>query len=137
MTDKNGFHVIYKENAGEARINDGVLDTIAAVAAADVEGVASLRGSMTAEQITRSSSKSLSRSVKIESKDDKLHVHVVCSIKYGYSVPEVCKAVQEKVKESLQNMTGIDVAAVNVIVSEVQMEEPAKKKTVRKNAKEN
>ncbi len=137
MADKNSFHIIYNnEKNGQVQIMDEVLDTIAAVAATEVEGVASLRGNLTAEQITKGGSKNLSRSVKIQSEDNNLVVHLVLNIRFGYSVPEVSKAVQAKVKESLQNMTGLSVSAVHVSIAEVQMEEAPKKKTMKKPARE-
>ena len=133
MAEKNGFHIIYNdEKTGQVQIMDEVLDTIAALAATEVEGVASLRGGLTRDQITKGSSKNLSKSVKINSEGSSLVVHLVFNIEFGCSVPEVCKAVQEKVKESMQNMTGLSVTAVHVSIAEVSMGEPQKKKTVKK-----
>ena len=38
-------------------------------------------------------------------------------IKYGYNVKDVCGKVQDKVRTSLENMTGFNVTGVNINVS--------------------
>ena len=35
-------------------------------------------------------------------------------MRYGYSIPKTCKAVQEKVKAAIENMVGLSVEVVNV-----------------------
>ncbi|MBR1892314.1 MAG: Asp23/Gls24 family envelope stress response protein, partial [Lachnospiraceae bacterium] len=42
-------------------------------------------------------------------------------VKYGYSIPEVSKRVQEKVKSAIETMTGLSVADVNIRVAGVDM----------------
>jgi len=36
---------------------------------------------------------------------------------YGHTIPELGKAVQDGVKNAIESMTGLDVAAVNVNVA--------------------
>ena len=43
--------------------------------------------------------------------------------KYGYSIPDVCEKVQEKVKSAIENMTGLTVLDVNIKIAGVIMEE--------------
>jgi len=38
---------------------------------------------------------------------------------YGHTIPEVGKAVQENVKTTLESITGLEIAAVNVTVAGV------------------
>ena len=45
------------------------------------------------------------------------------NLKYGYSIPEVCETVQEKVKNAIENMTGLEVADINIRVAGVEMED--------------
>ena len=46
-----------------------------------------------------------------------------CSrLKYDYSIMDVTKKVQEKVKNAVENMTGLEVADVNIKVAGVEME---------------
>ena len=47
---------------------------------------------------------------------------VTLNLKYNYSVVEVSGKVQEKVKNAIENMTGLEVADVNIKVAGVEME---------------
>ena len=40
-------------------------------------------------------------------------------IDYGYNVPETSRKVQEKVKESIETMMGLDVVDVNIHIASV------------------
>mgnify|MGYP000112476548 CR=1 FL=1 len=45
------------------------------------------------------------------------------NLEYGYSIPETCKKVQEKVKTAIENMTGLEVSDVNISIAGVALEE--------------
>ncbi len=45
------------------------------------------------------------------------------NIRYGYNVPDTSAQIQEKVKTAIEMMTGLEVAAVNVKIVNVQMDE--------------
>jgi len=44
------------------------------------------------------------------------------SLEYGYNIPETCSKVQEKVKNAIENMTGLTVTDVNIRIVNVNME---------------
>ena len=48
-------------------------------------------------------------------------VDITVGINSGYSVPQTCRKVQEKVKTSIETMTGLEVVDVNVRVSSVAL----------------
>jgi uncharacterized alkaline shock family protein YloU len=50
-------------------------------------------------------------------------VDLALTIDYGYSVPEVSLDVQERVKSSIESMTGIEVGEVNIRVEDVLVDE--------------
>ena len=43
------------------------------------------------------------------------------TLEYGYGVPETAKQVQEKVKLSIENMTGLEVQEVNIRIAGVNI----------------
>ena len=43
-------------------------------------------------------------------------------LEYGYSIKKVSEEVQAKVKQSVENMTGLKVAVVNVVISGIKLE---------------
>ena len=45
------------------------------------------------------------------------------NLKYGYNIKQTTEKVQEKVKAAMENMTGLDVAGVNIRITGVEMPE--------------
>ena len=47
-------------------------------------------------------------------------------VKYGFKIQEVCRSVQEAVKNAIETMTGLKVVQVNIAVNSIAFEkEPA------------
>ena len=65
----------------------------------------------------------LSKGVKIITEEEnKVAVRLGVNISYGYEIPKICQQVQDKVKNAIENMTGLEVADVNIKVAGVEME---------------
>lgn len=92
------------------------------LAATEVEGVASMAGNITNELISRLGMKNLSKGVKVDVLEGVVTVSLALNMKYNYSIMDVSAKVQEKVKSAVENMTGLEVADVNVKVAGVEME---------------
>ena len=117
-------HVGYEEgNVKGVMISEEVISEIAAIAALGTEGVYALMGGTTYEHRNKLSSKTLRTGVKTVVADKKIKAYLAVQLKYGYSIPEVCEAVQERVKAHLESMTGLEVASVNIKVADVAVEE--------------
>ena len=101
---------------------DEVVAIIAALAATEVDGVASMAGNITNEVIGKLGIKNLSKGVKVDVLEGVVTVSLALNLKYDYSIMEVTKKVQEKVKNAVENMTGLEVADVNIKVAGVEME---------------
>ena len=113
--DERNIYTIQDDSSmGEVKIADEVVAIIAALAATEVEGVASMAGNITNELISRLGMKNLSKGVKVDV--------LALNMKYNYSIMDVSAKVQEKVKSAVENMTGLEVADVNVKVAGVEME---------------
>ena len=82
-----------------------------------------MAGNITNDIISRLGPKNLSRGVRVFMDNRKVSVDVALNISYGYSIPEVSAKVQEKVKNAIETMTGLDVACVNVRIAEVCMKD--------------
>ena len=121
--DERNIYTIQDDSSmGEVKIADEVVAIIAALAATEVEGVASMAGNITNELISRLGMKNLSKGVKVDVLEGVVTVSLALNMKYNYSILDVSANVQEKVKSSLDNMTGLEVADVNVKVAGVEME---------------
>lgn len=110
------------DEIGNVKVSDEVIMVIAGLAATEVEGVASISGGITNEVIVKSGVKSLSKSLRISFDEDELIVDVSVMIDFGYSIPKISAQVQEKVKNTIETMTGLTVMAVNVRIAGVNME---------------
>ena len=100
---------------------DEVVAIIAGLAATEVEGVSSMAGNITNEIVSKLGMKNLSKGIFVEVLDNEVKVDVAINIAYGYSIPEVSKKVQDRVKSAIENMTGLNVAVVNVRIATVDM----------------
>jgi len=123
-----------ENNAPEVKINDNpegtvsfatdVVATIAGLAANEVEGVASMTSSNSsfADILTRKSSRSYTKGVKVDINDNRVTVDVNIVVDYGSPVPDVARNIQENVKKAIETMSGLDVHNVDVHVQGVSFE---------------
>ena len=120
--ERNIYTIQNDASKGEIKIADEVVAIIAALAATEVEGVASMAGNITNELIGKLGMKNLSKGVKVDVLEGIVTVSLALNLKYNYSIVEVSARVQEKVKNAIENMTGLEVAHVNIKVAGVEME---------------
>ena len=119
--ERNTYSIQSDASLGEVKIADEVVAIIAALAATEVEGVDSMAGNIPNELISRLGMKNLSKGVKVDVLECVVTVSLSLNLKYNYSIPEVTRKVQEKVKNAVENMTGLEVADVNIKVAGVEM----------------
>ena len=120
--ERNIYTIQNDASKGEIKIADEVVAIIAALAATEVEGVASMAGNITNELIGKLGMKNLSKGVKVDVLEGIVTVSLALNLKYNYSIVEVSARVQEKGKNAIENMTGLEVADVNIKVAGVEME---------------
>ena len=120
--ERNIYTIQNDASKGEIKIADEVVAIIAALAATEVEGVASMAGNITNELIGKLGMKNLSKGVKVDVLEGIVTVSLALNLKYNYSIVEESARVQEKVKNAIENMTGLEVADVNIKVAGVEME---------------
>lgn len=113
-----------KSFISEVKIAGDVIATIAGLAATEIEGIASMQGNLTNELVGKLGMKNLTKGVSISFDEGGTSVHVALSVimKYGYSIPKVCKAVQDRVKSAIENMAGLKVLDVNINIVGVETE---------------
>ena len=119
--ERNTYTIQSDASLGEVKIADEVVAIIAALAATEVDGVASMAGNITNEVIGKLGIKNLSKGVKVDVLEGVVTVSLALNLKYDYSIMEVTAKVQEKVKNAVENMTGLEVADVNIKVAGVEM----------------
>jgi uncharacterized alkaline shock family protein YloU len=121
MADNRKTFKIKSDQVGDVRVADEVVAIIAGLATTEVEGVSSMAGNITNEIVSKLGMKNLSKGILVEVMENEVKVDVAINISYGYSIPEVSSKVQDKVKTAIENMTGLNVAVVNVRIASVDM----------------
>ena len=123
MAELNKTFQIKSDETGDIRVSEEVVAIIAGLAATEVEGVSSMAGNITNEIVSKLGMKNLSKGIFVEVMDGEIKVDVALNIAYGYAIPEISAKVQERVKSSVENMTGLTVAVVNVRIAGVDMDD--------------
>jgi uncharacterized alkaline shock family protein YloU len=125
-----------KEGMGEIRISSDVVSIIASNAALEVEGIASFGGGIAGNLSQVLGRKNPYKGVKVEVTENRevnIDLHIV--VEYGVRIPDVAWKLQERIKQNVEQMTGLHVEEINVHVQGVNFEKEAKKseKTVVEN----
>ena len=96
------------------KISSDVIAVIAGVAVSEVDGVYSMAGGF-AGGITEvlKGKKNLAKGIKVESEGNKAKIDVNIIVEYGARIPDVAFGIQNKVKTSVEEMTGLKVEEVN------------------------
>ncbi len=109
---------IKTENEG-IKISNDVVAVIAGVAVSEVQGVSGMAGGF-AGGITEvlSGKKNLAKGIKVDI-EEKVKIDVNIIVEYGSRIPDVAFEIQNRVKKSVEGMTGLKVEEVNVHVQGV------------------
>ncbi|WP_274361573.1 Asp23/Gls24 family envelope stress response protein [Paenibacillus thermotolerans] len=107
------------EQSGSIRIADDVVATVAGLAALETPGIAAMSGGISEGWAKRLSGKNAQKGVSVEVGNVEAAVDLRVIVHYGVAIHNVCRDLQERVRESIENMTGLRVVEVNVKVEGV------------------
>ena len=97
---------IEKDSFGEVKISADVVATL---------------GSFTNEIAGKLGVKNLSKGVKAVIEEEKVMIDMNIVMKYGYNILKTCKQIQDRVSQSVENMTGFEVKEVNIRIAGVSI----------------
>jgi uncharacterized alkaline shock family protein YloU len=109
------------------RISDEVIATIAGIAASEVKGVTSLSGGIADGIASMLGRKNLGKGVKVEMGEKEVVIDLSIIVEYGSKIHIVAKDIQSKVREVVEDMTGLTVVEINVSVLGVNIDKDLKK----------
>jgi uncharacterized alkaline shock family protein YloU len=113
-------HKEEKTELGSIKIHNEVIGAIASQATCEVGGVARMGGSFARSMYDLLSKKSSYKGIKIETlKDNELKITVYIIVEYGVDIPTIAARVQENVRKSVEQMTGLSLAEVDVNIQGV------------------
>lgn len=108
---------------GTVKIADDVVAMIAAFAALDVEGVACMPGDITREMISRGGMKKIAKSVRVDVTREGVKADLSIIMEYGYNIPTTSSRVQKRVKNAIEEMTGLAVIDVDIHIAGISIPE--------------
>ena len=119
-------YVTRVDELGNIHISEEVLAVLTAAAALEVAGVSSLASGST--DITELlGKKNVARGVRVQVEEEQVQVELTILVKYGYTIMDVARAVQDAVTTNIESMSGLKVQAVNINVGGVTFEKEAPK----------
>jgi len=123
IMEENKVHTLDNNaSLGSVQIADDVVAIIAGLAATEVDGVSAMAGNITNELMSMVGYKKLTKGVKVDIEDRKVNVELALMMDYGYNIPATSAKVQDKVKATIESMTGLEVVGVNVRIAGVDMQ---------------
>ena len=128
MAEQNNMLEMTQSNndLGKVEIAPEVIEVIAGIAAAEVEGIAQMRGNFAAGVVERLGKKNHGKGVKVELSEESVKVDIYCTVKFGISIPKVAQEVQDNIRQALINMTAIEPDEVNIHIVGVVFETAGK-----------
>ncbi|MBO2533278.1 MAG: Asp23/Gls24 family envelope stress response protein [Thermoactinomycetaceae bacterium] len=108
-----------KNQRGGLRFSTEVLETIAGIAASEVDGILSMSGGIVEGFAERLGRKNLTKGVTVELGETEVAVDLKVVVEYGRNVPEIYDQVVKNVERAITNMTGLKVVEVNMYVEGV------------------
>lgn len=120
-TGRNTNGLQEEETIGSVQIADEVVAMIASLATTEVEGVSSLVGNISNELMSKVGVRNLTKGVRVEVTGSNVKVELAVLMEYGYNIPGTSQKVQERVKNAIENMTGLTVTDVNLRIVGVSM----------------
>lgn len=118
--DNNAVN-LNRDTLGSVQIANDVVAIIAGLAATEVDGITSMAGNISNELMSKVGYRSLTKGVKVDIDNGQVEVELSLRMDYGHNIPSTCAKVQDKVKTTIENMTGLEVVNVNVRIAGVDM----------------
>ncbi len=110
---------------GSLRISTEVIAKIARCAALEIEGVADVSCGVQNKKIKGFlENTSIQAPVTVEMRDGTANITIELVVRFGTRLPTMAEKVQQNVKAAVQNMTGVTVSRVNLVIAGLCIEEP-------------
>ena len=113
---------------GSIQISEDVVASVTGMAVLEVEGVCGLSSSIGTDIAEMLGMKTLSKGVRLSTTETGA-LRIDCDVvsKFGQNIFELAKNVQDAVRSSLESVTGLNVAKVNVNVCGIALPRESRK----------
>ncbi|MCR5501852.1 MAG: Asp23/Gls24 family envelope stress response protein [Lachnospiraceae bacterium] len=107
---------------GSVRIADDVVAMIAGIAALEVEGVHAMAGNVGNGIFRKVGLRNPQKGVRVSIVDKNVTADASIIVDYGYNIPTVSQKAQDRIKQMIESMTGLEVTDVNIRVAGVNLQ---------------
>ncbi|MBP2078231.1 Asp23/Gls24 family envelope stress response protein [Oceanobacillus polygoni] len=121
MSEQPLLNVSDNTALGKVEIAPEVIEVIAGIAATEVDGVHAMRGNFATGVVERFGKKAHNKGIKVELLEDGVTIDVYVILNFGVSIPQVAQKLQTNIRQTLTNMTALELKEINVHVVGVQM----------------
>src|SRR6266542_2658309 len=131
VADKVGNEAELAAERGTTTIADEVVEKIAGIATREVPGVYDLGGDVARifaavkERVGLGEAKTENKGVSVTLSGKTAEVNLTIVIEYGYVVYSVTEKVRAKVISEIENLLGLDVTTVDILVDDVHVSDEA------------
>ena len=127
MAENKEYFTQEMEN-GSIQISEDVVASVTGMAVLEVEGVCGLSSTIGTDIAEMLGMKTLSKGVRISGTEAGA-LRIDCDVvsKFGQNIFELARNVQENVKSSVESVTGLTVAEVNVTICGIALPKETKK----------
>jgi len=114
--------VVKSNSLGELIIPDDVLAVLAGISAIECYGIVGMASQKATDGLVELlGNENLSRGVKVVSQGSEVSIDLHIIVEYGISIATVAKNIIETVKYKVENLTGVTVRKVNIMVEGVRV----------------
>lgn len=106
-------------NLGIVNISDEVIGVVAGIAASEIDGILEINHNNSTGIGHKFSKKSLGKGIKVNVENGEAVIEIGVTVQYGINIPDVVSQVQENVRRTVEAITGLKVALVNIYVQNI------------------
>ncbi|MFA1821576.1 Asp23/Gls24 family envelope stress response protein [Virgibacillus oceani] len=122
MNEQPLLNVDGDTSLGKVEIAPEVIEVIAGIAAAEVDGLFAMRGNFASGVAERFGRTAHSKGVKVELTENGILIDLYVILNYGASIPQVAQELQSSIRQTIMSMTALEIKEINVHVVGIQMD---------------
>lgn len=110
--------IINDLNSGTVHITEDVIISIASVETNNIDGIYEIPVNMV-ERLSGRAARAVGKDIEVNIDEENVFLTIKTAVEYGKDIIEISKFVQEKVRDKIELMTGLNVMEVNVIINNI------------------
>ncbi len=120
---------VIEQEQDSVRISPDVIAIIAGLAAGEVEGIAGMSGGIVGGIAERLGRKDLAKGIKIQLDGETVRIDINVIVDLGVKIMEVAEKLKQEVRSTVEKITGLKVASININVQGLNMAKDQDAKT--------